>query len=375
MKKIELPDPDEQMEQIAESFIETITQPEETDSERFIDTKELVPIGTTTGHLECSGKWEGAFKLGTMVNIIGDSSSGKSLLAFTMFAECNKLKRFDKYLFIYDDVEAANEFDLTTLFGKECSDRIDQSVRSKTIEEFNDNVANLLDDKEPFIYVLDSFDGLTSEAVIKKDVENRTKREKGNETTGDYGDGKAKLFSRFCSLRIQELKDTKSLLVIISQTRDNIGFGAMFTPKVRSGGRALKFYASFEIWLACHKKEKQGKRVVETLVQGKITKNKLTGRHGEFYFSILQDYGIDNTKSCINFLIDEGDWGGTKKEVNTKGFILDIPNSKGELKRPSFKQVIEKIEVENREVELYKLSQKVYEKIILSLKPDRKPKY
>lgn len=340
-----------------------------------INPLELVPTGSTTFNLECSGHIEGAFKCGKMVNLIGDSHAGKTLFGFTIFAECALLERFDKYRFIYDDVEAANEFDLEELFGKDCAERIEQDVRSRTIEDFNDNVARALDEEEPFIYVLDSFDGLTSEAALLKDAENRKKREKGNQTTGDFGDGKPKIFSRFCSMRIQDLSDTGSVLIIISQTRDNIGFGSLFTPKTRSGGKALKFYAFFEIWLACQKKEKEGKRTVVTNVQAKITKNKLTGHHGEVYFPILNDYGVDNLKSCINFLRDEGNWTGTPGAINTKGFLNPKLTEKGKPKHPSISVIIDDIEDNNRENELFKLCQKTYDSIMLQLMPNRKPKY
>lgn len=362
----------------AESFENLMEEPEEVVDPDNIDIDELVPVGLTTCHLECSGHYQGAFRIGTLINLIGDSHAGKTLVAFTVFAECNKLEKFDNYNFYYDDVEAANEFNLPNLFGSQCADRIDQSIRSYTIESFNDNIARLLDEGEPFIYVLDSFDALTSEAVIEKDIENRKKREKGQETKGDYGDGKAKIFSRFCSMRIRELRDTGSLLIIISQTRDNIGFGAQFTPKTRSGGKALKFYAAFEIWLACQKKEKKGSRTIITNVQGKITKNKLTGHHGEFYFPILRDYGVDNIMSCINFLMDEGDWTGSKKSVNTKGFLEpETKKVKGKetLVHPSIKKIIDYIEEENKEKELFEICEKTYYKIMESLKPDRKPKY
>ncbi len=340
-----------------------------------IDPLKLVPTGSTTFNLECSGHIEGAFLLGKMVNLIGDSHAGKTLLGFTIFAECELLERFDDYRFIYDDVEAANEFDLGKLFGKDCADRIEQDVRSRTIEDFNDNVANALEDDAPFIYILDSFDALTSEAAIEKDAANRKARAKGNETTGDFGDGKPKIFSRFCSMRIQDLNDKGSLLIIISQTRDNIGFGAKFTPKTRSGGKALKFYAFHEIWLACQKKEKKGKRTIITNVQSKITKNKLTGNHGESYFPILNDYGVDNIRSCINFLHDEGDWTGSPGSVNTKGFLDRQETAGGKLKHPSIKVIIEDIEENDREDELFQLCKDTYDDIMLSLKPDRKPKY
>lgn len=358
---------DEEMEAQSDDFYDF-------EKESFVDPLALIPTGSTTFNLECSGRIEGAFKLGKMVNLIGDSHSGKTLFAFTVFAECSLLKRFDNYRFIYDDVEAANEFNLAYLFGKDCADRI-ELVRSKTIEEYNDNIARYLDDGRPFIHVLDSFDALTSEAAMEKDAENRKKREKGNKTTGDYGDGKPKIFSRFCSQRIQDLSDNGSALIIISQTRDNIGFGAMFTPKTRSGGKALKFYAFHEIWLACQKKEKEGKRTVVTNVQAKLTKNKLTGNHGEVYFPILRDYGVDNLKSCIHFLQDEGDWTGTDGSINTKGFLAPYFTTTKKKKHPSIKMIIDDIEKNNREDELFKLCQKTFDQIMESLKPKRKRKY
>lgn len=344
------------------------------EKESFVDPLTLIPTGSTTFNLECSGRIEGAFRTGKMVNLIGDSHAGKTLFAFTVFAECALLERFDNYRFIYDDVEAANEFNLALLFGKQCADRI-ELVRSKTIEDYNDNVARYLDDGRPFIHVLDSFDALTSEAAIEKDAENRKKREKGNKTTGDYGDGKPKIFSRFCSQRIQDLSDNGSALIIISQTRDNIGFGAMFTPKTRSGGKALKFYAFHEIWLACQKKEKEGKRTIVTNVQAKLTKNKLTGNHGEVYFPILRDYGVDNLKSCIHFLQDEGDWTGTDGAINTKGFLAPYLTSTNKKKHPSIKMIIEDIETNDRELEMFRLCQRTFDQIMENLKPNRKPKY
>jgi RecA/RadA recombinase len=344
-----------------------------------IDSSKLVPTGSTTFNLECSGRVEGAFALGKLINLIGDSHAGKTLFALTIFAECSLEERFDHFRFIYDDVEAANEFDISYLFGKNVYDRIETDVRSKTIEEFNDNLARELKKEEPFIYILDSFDGLTSEAAIEKDQENRVKREKGNKTTGSYGDGKPRKASEMFSMRVQELADHGSLLIIVSQTRDNIGFGSMFTPKTRSGGKALKFYAAHEIWLACQKKEKKGKRTIVTNVQAKITKNKLTGRHGEAYFPILFDYGVDNIVSCIDFLIDEGDWTGSKKSINTKGFIepkkVNGKNGKVKLVHPSMSDIIKNVEDNNLEDELFQVCQKTYDDIIEKLRPKRKNKY
>jgi len=326
----------------------------------------LVPTGSTTFNLECSGRIEGAFALGKLVNLIGDSHSGKTLFALTIFAECALKVRFKDYRFLYDDVEAANEFDLPYLFGKKVSGRIEQEIRSRTIEDFNDNLARALADPKPFIYVLDSFDALTSEAAMEKDVENRRKREKGSKVTGSYGDGKPKKASEMFSQRVQDIADHDSLLIIVSQTRDNIGFGSMFTPKTRSGGKALRFYSCHEIWLACQKKEKKGTRVVNTNVKAKITKNKLNGRHGEAYFPILFDYGVDNIASCIAFLLNEGDWTGTKSAINSKGFA----------EKMSFIKLIKHIEDKDLEEKLFVQCQVTYDTVMENLKPNhRKRKY
>lgn len=333
-----------------------------------IDPSTLVPTGSTTFNVECSSKIEGAFKVGKMVNIIGDSHAGKTLFCLTILAECSMLKHFDNYRFIFDDVEAANEFDLVYLFGKKMADRVEHSITSNTIEDFNDNLARAMLDKRPFIYIVDSWDALTSESAIELDIVNRGKREKGNKIKGSYGDGKAKKASEMFAQRIQDLKKSDSLVIVISQTRDNIGFGAMFAPKTRSGGKALRFYASHEVWLATQKKDTEGsaKRRVSSQVQAKITKNKLTGRHSEAFFPILFDYGVDNITSCINFLIDEGSWSGAKASVNTKGFTEE---------NMSRLDLISHIEENDLEDALFEVVQREYDSIMENLKPKRKQKY
>lgn len=328
----------------------------------------LIPTGSTTLNLECSGTVEGAFQAGKLVNLIGDSSSGKSFISLSSLAECSIDERFDAYRLIYDDVEAANEFDIEELFGSPLHKRLELKHRSSTIEEFNDKIAHCLDENVPFIYVLDSFDALTSEAFKEKDDANRKKRDKGQDTTGSYGDGKARIFSDFCKNRIRDLKDTKSLLIIISQTRDNIGFGARFNPKTRSGGNALRFYSCHEIWLDCTKKIKKGKRILMTNVRAKITKNKLTGDRGEAYFPILRDYGIDDMDSCITFMIEEGTWSGPKNSIDTKGFVPDDKTSNAKL--------LALLDGDkNKQQDLRLLCQSTYESVLADLKPDRTKKY
>ena len=44
-----------------------------------VDVSRLVPTGSTTFNLECSGHIEGAFLIGKMINLIGDSHAGKCI--------------------------------------------------------------------------------------------------------------------------------------------------------------------------------------------------------------------------------------------------------------------------------------------------------
>lgn len=82
---------------VKEEIKEIVEQAEEL--EEMVEVKEtreysglLVSSGNVLLNLACSDKKEGAFVGGTMINIIGDSSSGKTILALTVLAEALKLE-------------------------------------------------------------------------------------------------------------------------------------------------------------------------------------------------------------------------------------------------------------------------------------------
>lgn len=328
---------------------------------KSVNPSELIPTPCTPFNLECSGHVEGAFRRGTVINIIGDSHAGKSLMCLSILAKSSKVLN-DRLIF--DDVEMANEFDIGFLFGESVEERIETDIVSKTIEQLSDNIAKALQYEEPFIYVVDSADALTSEAAEKLAAENLKKRDAGNAVGGSYGDGKARAFSDLFKRHIQALKEHNSTLIIISQTRDNLGFGAQFNPKVRSCGKALKFYSSHEIWLAMQKKEKKGDRTYITNVQAKISKNKLTGRHGSAYFPILFDFGVDDITSCISFLIKEKYWSGDLRGITTNGFYPEA--------KISYQKLVKHIEDNDLEPALQAECKACYDKIMESMSPSHR---
>lgn len=331
-----------------------------------IDTTVLVPTGSTLLNLACSDKPDGGFALGRMVNIIGDSSTGKTLLSLSIFAECSRLKHFDAYKFYYDDAEAKLAFDIENLFGTKAFKRIVDPPKgfSNTTQEFQDNLLTALGQEDPCIYVLDSFDALSCDEEQEKAEEDMAARAKGNEVKGSYNMAKPKAASQLFRMICSKLKKTASLLIIISQTRDDIN-PMTFTKKTRSGGNALYFYSTHEMWLAVAKQLTSRKQNIGSRVKAKVSKNHLTGKRRNVEFLIYYDYGLDDVGSCVDFLVEQGVF---KKKDNTISVpFLDVEAPRG--------KVIEAIETANAEDALIELVAATWAEIEESLKLNRKRKY
>jgi len=347
-------------------------------------TKEidLLPTGSTLLNLNCADNPFGGFGLGRMVNLIGDSSSGKTLITLTMFAEMSLQKRWKDYDLYFDDAEAALGFDLKHLFGKRMAERVDtDTFQSNTIQRVYGNIQSLLKEGSPFVYVIDSWDALTSEEEMQraerymKDKKDRKKNEEG----GSYGVDKAKLTSQLLRVITGDLKNTESVLIIISQTRDNLGWG--FSTKSRSGGRALKFFASHEGWLSIIRSIKKRERAVGVECQFELTKNKLTGKQfRRCPLHIFYEYGVDNIGTNVDFLIENNFWKAVKEKERekkrgvkkNKASKILIPEWKFEGSRV---KLIDYIEEQELEQELIDMVTEKYWAIEETMSINRKRKY
>ena len=298
------------------------------------NTRDLLSTGSTLLNLACSGSHIGGFLKGKYYFIVGDSASGKTFYSMMCFAEAVRNKRFRKYRFIYDNIEDGCLMDIVRLFGRGVEAKIEPPARMKdgthvyssTIEEFYYHFDDAVAKQVPFIYVLDSMDALTSESEQGKFHEQKTAHRKGREVAGSYGDGKAKKNSSGIRLALNALRRTGSILLVLSQTRANIGFGAQFNPKTRSGGEALRFYATTEIWssvIGAVKKKVKGKlRQIGTRVRLKVKKNRITGKLHQVDTEIFPSYGVDDIGSCIDYLVDEKWWECSKGQIEAEEFGL-----------------------------------------------------
>lgn len=319
----------------------------------------FIPSGSTLLNLAMSNKAKGGYAVGKIVNVIGDSSSGKTFLCLTAFAEMARNPRWDNYRLIFDDAEAAMEFDMDALFGNTAS-RLEPPNKtedgepkpSRTIEDFYGNVVRAVQEEKPFVYILDSFDALSS----KEGQDRKEKFASGEEVGGSYKLDKQKAASEMLCNIADDIKNTKSLIIVISQTRDNIS-PMSFATKTRSGGRALKFYSTHEMWLAVGKtlkKKVRGKdRTIGVNTVVKLTKNKVTGKHTIIDFPILYTYGVDDTTSCIEYLVSEGHWKKKGGKIVAEEF-----SQEGQMKT-----LVKWIEDNNKESELQDIVESVWMEI------------
>lgn len=252
---------------------------------------------------------------GKIINIIGDKSTGKTLISTEMVAQARK-KFKEKIKWYYDDAEAGYSFDSKYMYGFDIFHEDQDS--SYTVDDFENSLdvqMDLLEEDEYLIYILDSLDSLASAEELARYERRKAALAKGKDPVeeGTYGTEKAKKMSSFFRILRQKIQKKKCLLIVISQVRQNIGVKFGFK-HVRTGGDALNFYASQIIWLAETEKHKRKDRVIGVTVKAMITKNKVGLPFRECFINILFDYGVDNVWTNIDFLYDlKTDMGKSSK--------------------------------------------------------------
>lgn len=329
-----------------------------------ITKKDLLSTGSTLLNLACSGRVEGGLVKGKYYFIVGDSASGKTWLSLTCFAEACLNPNFKDYRFIYDNAEDGACMDFERFFGRAVVERIEppkredgQPVFSTSLEEFYFNLDDALSHKQPCIYVLDSMDALITDEEDDKFHERKNAFQGGKDMSkisGSYGTSKAKMNSQNIRRACHDVRKTRSILIVLSQTRDSIGFGAQFNPKTRSGGHALRFWATLEIWSSIKEK-------LHGTVRGKdrqfgitskvdVKKNRLTGKLNSVEVPIYHSYGIDDIGGCIDYLLEEKHW---EKGIEATEFNITLKQEK----------LIKWIEEHNKEEELRQIVQRVWDEI------------
>ena len=331
--------------------------------------------GSTMLNLACSDNPSYGFIKGGYYLIVGDSRSGKTWLSLSCMAEAANNLQFKDYRFIYDNGEGGAMMNLEKFFGKKMASRIEppeidkrgNAVHSYFLEDFYYHVNDALKKEQPFIYVQDSADVLTSHAEEKKFNEQKTAHRKGKTPPGKMTDGKAAVNSQDLRQLITPLRQTGSILIIINQTRSNLGFG--YAEKTQSGGKALTFYAQIVMWSSVKgkiiKSIKGKPRQIGTYCEVRIQKNRITGKDRRVIVPIYWSCGIDDIGACVDFLVDENHWNQNGNTIEATE--LDLAKTREPL--------IRTIEHKGLERDLREIVADVWAEIESACEIKRKPRY
>lgn len=227
-----------------------------------------------------------------IANIVGDKSTGKTLLAIEACA--NFHAALPKGRIRYRETESAFDNDYAKAIGMPV-DKVDFGDPLDTVEDlFDDLKAICKGAKGEELVIVDSLDSLSDRDELERGFDEAS-----------YGGQKAKYMSKMFRMLRRDLASNKVTLIINSQIRDkmNAGYGKKTT---RSGGRALDFYATHIVDLGytgrVMKTVSNIKRPAGIKVSAFVSKNKISIPFRGADFRIMFGYGIDDTISCLEWL-------------------------------------------------------------------------
>ena len=233
--------------------------------------------------------------VGRVANLVGDRSSGKTLIAVEACAN------FMHYVASPNDiryVEAEMAYDEE--YGRQIGmpEDVHPVDNIGTVEALFKDLGEFTTArkgcKTPSLYVVDSLDAMSDEAELKRDMGD-----------GTYGTAKAKMMSEGFRRLISAISDANCTVLIISQMRDkiNVMFGEKHT---RSGGRALDFYASQIVWLSEIGKITKVvggiKYTTGTHIKARNKKCKVGPAFRDAEMTLWFKYGIDDEGSMLDYL-------------------------------------------------------------------------
>lgn len=259
-----------------------------------VEGVEFFSTGCTLLDLALGGGWAE----GRIINIVGDRSSGKTLLCIE--ASANFARKHPNGRILYREAEAAFDERYAAALGMPL-DRVEfGDAPLETVEDLFEELTVLAPatreaGSTPVLYIVDSLDALSDRTELARPID-----------AGTFGTSKARKSSEMFR-RLVRLLHKNVTLIIVNQVRDNIGvaFGDSYT---RAGGRALDFYASQRLDLAqvgvVTRERNKIKRAVGIDIRGRVKKNKVALPMREAQFPIIFGYGVDDAAASKKWLRD-----------------------------------------------------------------------
>ena len=258
-------------------------------------------------------------------NIIGDKSTGKTLLAIE--ASANFIRKYPRGKVLYREREFAFDKQYAAAVGMPLKS-VDFGKGISTVEDMFEEWQRLTNrtSSQPILYIVDSLDALTDRAEQKRKIDK-----------GSYGASKAAMMSELFRRLIEGVSSTGMTVLIISQMRDNIAAAQFGRKWTRSGGRAMDFYASIVLVLALvgkiiRQKEKI-ERVTGVHIRAYCDKNKITQPYRSAEFDIRFGWGMDDVGACLDWLKQSGGLGNILGGMKEPAYLAMMENRSGAWER------------------------------------------
>ena len=227
----------------------------------------------------------GGVPTGSIIDLYGPESSGKTSLALHIVAEAKKAGGFAAFI----DAEHAVDPE----YSKKLGVNIEELLISQpdTGEQALEICETLVRSGALDVIVIDSVAALVPRAELE----------------GDMGDSHMGLQARLMSQALRKLTGTVSrsntCVIFINQIREKIGivFG---NPETTPGGRALKFYSSVRMEIRRITTIKDGLEMVGSRVRVKVVKNKVASPFKKSEFDIMYGQGISYVGDMIDLAVE-----------------------------------------------------------------------
>ena len=300
------------------------------------------------------------FRGGRMARVIAVNSGGKSSLALEILATNIRKPPAPGFWHSYKDREYRFSFDSQGIYG------VDINVQSanteepcpRTVEELSASLGKDLKENDgPGIVCIDSLEAFSTEETEDRAEEREALYSKDKEVQlkGSYTAkmGAASLMSETLRVHLADAAKSGSLILALSQIRQNADAGP-YAPKVKKvGGAALDHWVSEEVWLTpkhwidIGDKEDQTLRTIGYVVELRSEKSTHDRPYRSCLLTVLFGYGVDDIGSNIDYLFDLRDpktgkfwnpgrtgcvannvspilcnWAGTVKDLETVGAWL-----------------------------------------------------
>lgn len=232
----------------------------------------------------------GGIKKGSIVEIYGPESGGKTTLALQM---CKQYQKEKPVLYIDTERTLTRE----TIESMGIKEKNFYLMHVNNLEQALETCKTVAQSCAFGAIVIDSLAGLAPKAQID----------------GDIGDSHPGLFSKIMSDALSVLTpildNSGCTLIVINQLREKVG--VMFgNPEHSTGGRALKYYASVRLDVRRIESLKQSGEVIGSRTRVKVVKNKIATPFKETEFDIMFGYGISEEGDILDQAVE--------KEVITK---------------------------------------------------------